>query len=292
MSSYRAGRLLRLESVSVVIPTYNRADLLVEAVESVLAQSLRPLEIIVVDDGSTDCTAQAMAPYRKDIEYVRTVHRGVSHARNLGWRMASGSWVAFLDSDDLWLPRKLERQVEVLQGSAETPLCYTDEIWVRNHRRVNPCKHHAKHSGWIFPMCLPRCIISPSSAMIRREVLQQLGGFDESLAVCEDYELWLRLTARYPVLFLEEKLILKRGGHPDQLSKMFWGMDRFRIWALAKLLRDTALSPSYREAALKELSRKCAIYAQGARKRGRDAEAKRYERIGESGRWEEVEDES
>lgn len=276
------------ESVSVVIPTYNRARLVVEAVESVLKQSYPPLEVLVVDDGSTDVTEQALAPYRDRLCYLRTPHQGVSRARNAGWRMARGTWVGFLDSDDLWLPRKLERQIQALRSSPETPLCYTDEIWIRNQRRVNQCRHHAKYSGWILPQCLPRCIISPSSALIRRDVLEELGGFEEALEVCEDYELWLRLTARFPVLFLEEKLIVKRGGHPDQLSKRFWGMDRFRIWALARLLQDPNLRDQDRKAALSELRRKCAIYAQGARKRGRHEEAEWYERVAELSRWEEV----
>ncbi len=265
-----------MSSISVVIPTHNRAPMLREAVESVLSQSLRPGEILVVDDGSTDETEEVIRCFGKRVGYMKQPNSGPSTARNLGWRSTRGEWVAFLDSDDLWLPRKLELQMKALSNSSDTPLCYTDEIWIRQNKRVNPCKHHAKYSGWIFQHCLPRCIISPSSALIRRNVLEELGGFDESLAVCEDYDLWLRLTSRYPVMFLEEKLIIKRGGHPDQLSKRFWGMDRFRIRVLARLLRDPLLSEDQRKAVLSELKRKCSIYAQGARKRGKEKEADFY----------------
>ncbi len=268
-----------MKSVSVVIPTHNRAPMLREALESVLNQSRQPDEILVVDDGSTDLTREAVRCFGTSIRYLKIPNSGVSSARNKGWRSACGDWVAFLDSDDLWLPRKLERQLRALSHCPDTPLCYTDEIWIRHNRRVNPCKHHAKHSGWIFHHCLPRCIISPSSALIRRDVLDEMGGFDENLPVCEDYDLWLRLTSKYPVLFLEEKLIIKRGGHPDQLSKKFWGMDRFRIQVLARLIQDPALREDQRNAALRELQRKCAIYSQGARKRGKYEEADFYQRL-------------
>jgi glycosyltransferase involved in cell wall biosynthesis len=262
--------------VSVVIPTHNRGAMLREALESVLAQTLAPSEIVVVDDGSTDNTPEIATRFGNKIKYIYSPPRGVSHARNLGWRSAGSPWIAFLDSDDLWLPRKLERQLQCLAQDPGAAACYTDEIWIRNGKRVNPCKHHAKYSGWIFPHCLPRCIISPSSVLVRREILEELGGFDEEMEVCEDYDLWLRLTARYQVVYLEEKLIVKRGGHPDQLSRRFWGLDRFRIRSLIKIIEDKTIRDEYRLAALGELRRKCAIYAQGAMKRGKVEEARYY----------------
>jgi len=271
--------------VSVIIPTYNRAAFVVGAVESVMAQTLSDWELVVVDDGSTDGTEAILAPYSGRLRYIRSGHRGVSAARNLGVWETRGEWLAFLDSDDLWLPRKLERQMEALEGHPETPLCYTDEIWVRKGRRVNPGKRHKKYSGWIFERCLPLCIISPSSVLIRREVFSELGGFDERLPACEDYDLWLRITSRYPVIFLEERLIVKRGGHPDQLSTIHWGLDRFRVAALIKLLQGGMVTPVQREAVLREIRRKCAIVAGGARKRGNVEMAQLYAKIS-SGDWE------
>lgn len=266
----------RKASVTVIIPTYNRAPMLQEALESVFSQTFLPLEVIVVDDGSTDSTVQVVKTFGPRVSYIYEPHMGVSHARNVGWRMARYRWVAFLDSDDLWLPRKLERQLSFLGENSEFAACYTDEIWIRNGKRVNPCKHHTKYSGWIFLHCLPRCIISPSSVLLRREVLEELGGFDEDMEACEDYDLWLRLAARYQVLYVPEKLIVKRGGHPDQLSRRVWGLDRFRIKSLAKLIRDETIRNEYRLAALDELRRKCAIYAGGAIKRGKEEEARYY----------------
>ncbi len=265
--------------ISVIIATYNRAPFVKEAVDSVMGQTFKEWELVVVDDGSTDNTGALLAPYGPRLRYVRSEHRGVSAARNLGIGVTSGEWVAFLDSDDLWLPKKLERQMEVIRGHPDAVLCYTDEIWIRNGRRVNPGKRHEKHSGWVFERCLPLCIISPSSAVIRRWVFSEVGVFDEDLPACEDYDLWLRITSKHPVIFLPERLIVKRGGHPDQLSRTHWGLDRFRVAALARLLQGSALSSGQREAVMRELRIKCAIVANGARKRGKEEMAQLCQRI-------------
>lgn len=265
--------------VSVIIPTYNRRDFLKEAIRSVLEQSFRDFELIVVDDGSKDGTHEMIQrEFSGLLTYLYQENQGVSRARNRGLQVAQGEFVAFLDSDDLWLPRKLERQVAFMQSNPDAQICYTDEIWIRRGVRVNPKKKHAKYSGWIYPRCLPLCIISPSSALMRRELLEQVGGFDEEMPVCEDYDLWLRISARYPVHFLPEKLIVKRGGHQDQLSRR-WGNDIWRVKALLKMLGDPSLRPDWRRLTIEELHRKGSILIKGFRKRGKEEEAKYYERI-------------
>ena len=265
--------------VSVIIPTFDRADFVKEAVDSVLAQSFSDFELLVVDDGSTDHTVRTIEPYGNALRYVEIPHGGVSAARNVGARMTSGEWIAFLDSDDLWLPRKLERQLDALERAPEFPLCYTDEIWIRKGRRVNQKNRHRKYSGRIFERCLPLCIISPSSALMKRRLFEEVGGFDENLPACEDYDLWLRITIRHPVLFLEEKLIVKRGGHADQLSTKHWGMDRFRVTALTKILRESDPDEMQKAAVLDELEKKCRILVQGAEKRGETDRALEYEQM-------------
>jgi len=263
-------------SVSVIIPTRNRSELLRRALESVCAQTCPPKEIIVVDDGSTDDTAQWIDVDFPQVRYLRQPHRGVAAARNNGIGAATGEWVALLDSDDEWRPAKLERQLDATRAQPCYRLCHTEEVWIRRGRRVNPGKRHAKSGGAIFRRCLPLCVISPSSVLVKRSLLEEVGGFDETLPVCEDYDLWLRICSRYPVLFVDEALVVKHGGHDDQLSRRFWGMDRYRIAALEKILASGVLSTEDREATIRTLLDKIEVYLTGARKRDKSDEVETY----------------
>src|SRR4029453_11665516 len=185
--------------VSVIIPTFDRATWVGEAIASVLSQTYAHLELIIVDDGSHDATLEVVQAFGQALRYIRQAHAGVSAARNRGVAAARGAFIAFLDSDDLWLPRKIAAQVALLQQQPHAQACYTDEIWIRHGVRVNPRQGHQKHSGWLFEASLPRCIISPSSIMLRRTLWDQLGGFEESFPAWEDYDLWLRLPQGPPV---------------------------------------------------------------------------------------------
>lgn len=263
--------------VSVIIPTFNRAPLLVRALHSVDAQSFRPCQVVVVDDGSTDNSRELVQRRFPHADYVYQSHHGVSHARNIGIQRARCEWLAFLDSDDEWLPMKLKRQVDALRVQPSYRICHTNEIWIRNGKRVNPLKKHEKQGGWILGRCLPLCVISPSSVMIHRKVLDSVGSFDETLPACEDYDLWLRICARYPVLYLSQPLINKYGGHADQLSRKHWGMDRFRVRALERLVSEAHLSSSDRQAVLDALVHKIGIVLTGARRRGNRPLANEYE---------------
>ncbi|MDH3215450.1 MAG: glycosyltransferase family 2 protein [Candidatus Krumholzibacteria bacterium] len=264
--------------VSAVIPTRDRVTPLRRALMSLRMQTRQADEIIVVDDGSKGGTRWLREEF-PEIRCIEQSPRGVSAARNRGLQEASGGWIAFLDSDDEWLPQKLDRQITALQENPDYLICHTDEIWIRRGRRVNPKIRHEKGGGLIFQRCLPLCVISPSSVIIRRSLLDEVGGFDETLPVCEDYDLWLRICCRHPVLFLQEPLVVKHGGHPDQLSKRFWGMDRFRIQALTKILESGELSPQDRQATLDVLLQKIGVYLQGARKRSKSREVEVYEAI-------------
>ncbi len=263
--------------ISVIIPTYNRAPLLVRALDSVYAQSVRPFQVVVVDDGSTDNSGELVSARFPHVDYIYQQHHGVSHARNSGIRRAQCEWLAFLDSDDEWLPRKLQYQVDALGASPDVRVCHTNEIWIRNGARVNPMKKHEKAGGWIFERCLALCVISPSSVLIHRTVLESVGLFNETLPVCEDYDLWLRICARYPVLYLAQPLIRKYGGHADQLSRKHWGMDRYRVQALERLTKQANLSFNERHAALNTLVHKAGIVLAGARKRGNQGLVTEYE---------------
>ncbi len=261
---------------SVIIPTYNRMGLLSRALTSVARQTRPPDEVVLVDDGSTDDTEGLIRRQFPDVRYLQQENRGVAAARNRGIREAKGEWLAFLDSDDEWLPHKLERQLDAVREEPEFSLCHTNEIWIRRGKRVNPLKKHAKSGGYIFKKCLPLCVISPSSVLIHRSLFEQVGLFDESLPACEDYDLWLRVTAIRPVLYLEEPLIIKYGGHADQLSRRHWGMDRFRIHALENVIDSETLSAEDRRAAARMLVEKIDIYLAGALKRGKENDAEGY----------------
>ncbi len=261
--------------ISVIIPTYNRAHILPRALDSVLAQTQLPIEIIVVNDGSTDGTKSVLSNY-PGLKIIDQQHSGVSAARNIGLEHTNGEWIAFLDSDDEWLPEKLEQQWAAICNDDKL-ICHTEEIWIRNGQRVNPMKKHQKFGEYIYEKCLPLCVISPSSVMIHRSVFHDVGLFDETLEVCEDYDLWLRICAKYSVLFIDEPLMVKYGGHEDQLSRKHWGMDRFRVKALEKMLDSEELNEDLRRATIEMLILKCKIIINGMKKRRKDVEAKEWQ---------------
>jgi len=262
--------------VSIIIPTFNRRSRITFAVESVLRQTYQKYELLIVDDGSTDDTKEVLKSYNDKVRYFFQPHKGVSAARNFGIKKSKGSYICFLDSDDEWLKNKLATQVRTVRSNPHIKICYTDEIWIRNGVRVNPKKIHQKYSGRIYQRCLPLCIISPSSVMIHRNVFDKAGMFDPQMTVCEDYDLWLRISHFYPVTFIPQQLIIKKGGHSDQLSQKYWGMDHYRVKAMEKMLENYTLSSEDKKATIKMLQKKCAILANGFSKRGKQQKAGYY----------------
>ena len=261
--------------VSVIIPTYNRLQYLGRAIRSLLAQTYRNFELIVVDDGSTDETTLMIKRFPQVI-YLQKTNSGVSRTRNLGIRRAKGEWIAFLDSDDEWLPQKLEKQMEYLNAHPEIKIFQTEEIWIRNGKRVNSMKKHKKYGGNIFKECLPLCIVSPSAVIIKREIFDEVGLFDENFPACEDYDLWLRIAARFPIGLMDEPLIIKYGGHEDQLSRTIPSLDLYRIESLRKIIQSGILSTEQKIWAQNELEKKCLIYGKGCLKRGKKSEAEKF----------------
>jgi len=248
-----------LMQISVVIPVYNREHLIQRAIDSVLNQTEKPFEIIVVNDGSTDKTKDSLKKYQNRIQIIEQKNQGVSAARNAGIRSANGDWVAFLDSDDEWLPEKIGKAIEFHHKFLKYRIFQTDEIWIRNGKRVNPKHKHEKFGGWIFKQSLPLCIVSPSAVVIEKDLLSDVGYFDENLPVCEDYDLWLRISRNYQIGLDEYKGIYKYGGHSDQLSRKYWGMDYYRILAMEKHLKDLSLPEKQRQWVLNEVVNKLNI---------------------------------
>ena len=254
--------------ISVVIPTLNRINTLQRALDSVINQTYKPAEIIVVDNGSSDGTLKFLREQYPKIKILTENKIGVSSARNKGIKKSINQWIALLDSDDAWHPRKLEIQTSMLDSALkEYNLIHTDEVWFRNNKHINQMKKHKKQGGYIFERCLSLCCISPSSVLFKKNILDKVGLFDESLPVCEDYDMWLKICSSEEVLFAQDKLTYKYGGHKDQLSKSYWGMDRFRIKSIENIIKNFDLTYKQKKQAKKELIKKLKIIINGAFKR-------------------------
>ena len=200
--------------VSVIIPTYNSGHFVSAAIQSALAQTYQPLEVIVVDDGSTDDTKERISAWEGSIHYVRQPNRGPAAARNRGITLARGDLIAFLDADDVWLPQKLQKQVELLRhrpeaGMVHSALYYWNEG--TDNREVRNDSHSEKH-GHCYQSFFDRCGVTPSTIIVRREVLARIGGFDESIRrpSTEDYDLCFRIARYYELAYIDEPLILYR----------------------------------------------------------------------------------
>ena len=257
-----------MAQISIVIPTYNRGWSLKRCLDSVIAQSFRDFECIVVNDGSTDNTSDILKDYTSisNFKILEQENQGVSAARNFGVQHSTSEWLAFLDSDDEWLPQKLEHQMMYTHRHGYE-VSQTQEIWIRNGKRVNPPKYLLKKEGDIFKESIERCMITPSSVVMKRSLFEHFNGFDTELPVCEDYDLWLKITHTYPVGLVPENLMIRYGGHEDQLSSAYEVMDTFRIESMLNLLSHTTLDSEKRKLLVNTLRTKLEIVNAGATKR-------------------------
>lgn len=247
--------------VSVVIPTFNREQVLERAIKSVLDQSYQNIELIVIDDGSTDNTKDICSKF--DLKYLYQKNKGVSSARNLGIQNSNGEFISFLDSDDEWHPTKLKKQIELMNLNPELNFIHTNEIWIRNNVRVNAHKKHKKGGGDQFLRSLEFCVISPSTVIVRKEIFETYGFFREDFPVCEDYDLWLKITSQEEVGFIEEELLYKHGGHSDQLSTKYFAMDYWRIKSLKFVLDQNNIDEFKKIELIRVLRAKCEILLKG-----------------------------
>lgn len=262
---------------SVILPTFNRRRFLEKAVMSILEQTFKNFELIVIDDGSCDGTDKLMSSFKdKRITYVYQKNQGVARARNIGIKLSKGIYIAFLDSDDFWKQEKLEKTTQYIEKFPDIKIFHTEEIWLRKGMLLPQKRKHKKPTGFVYKQSLALCCISISTAVIKKEVFSFIGMFDESMEACEDYDFWLRAANKYEVKLIPETLTIKDGARPDQLSSKIWGLDRFRIKSLKKMLCSGELKNSDYQETLKEFKKKCAIFAAGAKKRGRIKEAEFY----------------
>ena len=256
--------------ISIVIPTFNRSSVILRAINSILNQTFKDFEIIIIDDGSTDETYELLVPLinEKKINYFKFENKGVSKARNLGVAHSESKYVTFLDSDDEWLPHKLLDQVNFLKADNKLRIVFGEEIWIRNGIRVNQKKIHQKSGGWIFKECVQQCFIAPSSVLLERSLFLEMNGFDEEFLVCEDYDLWLRISVFYQIGFIAHPIITKHGGHDDQLSTKFVAMDFWRIKSMNQLLKSNKLNQEQVEVVSESMKRRGNILLQGYQKHG------------------------
>ena len=264
-------------SVSVIIPTYNRSSFLRSALDSVYSQSHQVNEIIVVDDGSTDLTVEELSADYESVSFIRQENQGVSSARNNGIEKAEGEWIALLDSDDRWDQNKIARQLSFLSQNPGIQICHTGEKWIRNGKLISPPSFLDKSNDGLFERSLERCIICPSSVLFHRSVIDAIGTFDENLSICEDYDFWIRLLLSYPIGLVKEPLVEKYGGHADQLSMSTWGLDRFRVQSLEKILLSENYNRKQKVKILQAIARKATLLEIGFAKHGKEKEADLYQ---------------
>lgn len=221
-----------MPTVSVIIPAYNAEQFIADTVQSVLDQTFQDFEIIVVDDGSKDGTVAALGAFGDRIQVHCQSNAGVAKARNNGVRLARGTWIAFLDADDLWLPTKLEKQL-ALSG---VPMSYTDRLNIGQRGDLPDVQSTVRpmHSGDIFlPLLLEGNFITNTSVLIRRDLFQELGGFYTGLNGTEDWDLWIRVAERNPVGFIPEQLVKYRF-HNGGISNNYARMNRDRMEVLTR----------------------------------------------------------
>jgi GT2 family glycosyltransferase len=265
--------------ITAVVPVYNREQTIKRAIDSILDQSLLPEEIIVVDDCSTDRTPDILESYSNKINVIRLpVNSGPSKARNIGSTHVHTEWIAFMDSDDCWEKNKLKKQADYLKKYPFYQIIQSEEKWIRNGKRVNPCNHHRKPLGWVWELSLERCLVTPSGVLIKKSLFEKYGRFDETLPVCEDYDLWLKISRHQPVGLEPDLSVIKYGGHSDQLSHAYPAMDRYRVQSLAALLTKEE-HPHYREKIIPVLLKKLKILITGYEKRGKEREAAECRKI-------------
>ncbi len=250
--------------ISAVIPTYNRSEKLIRAISSVLNQTQTVDEIIVVDDGSDLRPKLSLELNRKIVLIQKEKNQGVSAARNTGIKAAKNNWLCFLDSDDEWKTNKIKEQVVDIKNNPDIKIFYTDEEWIKNGVHVIKKHHQLKKSGWIFKPCLKSCFVGASTLLAHKSVFEDVGLFDESLTVCEDYDLWIRLSHKYEFFLNPNELIKKHAGHDDQLSTKYFAMDYYRLLSLIKISKNSTLNTEDYDTVSELILKKTALLLKGA----------------------------
>lgn len=266
--------------VDVIIPAYERPQLLREAIDSVLAQTLASLRLIIVDDASPLPLAEQMHLEDSRVTFLRlSRNTGPGGARNAGVAAGNAPFVGFLDSDDLWVSEKLEKQMAQFESDPALQWVHANEEWQRHGKTVLQRSEHRKQGGDFLERAFARCLIANSAVMFRRSFYEKHSGFNAHFPVCSDFELWLRMLADSPIGFLDEALVIKRAGDWPQVSSTP-ETDRYRVLALHRFYRQHKNEPRFEELAgilFDEAIYKCQILLKGAVKYGRQDRARTYQ---------------
>ncbi len=282
INNYGFANLKKYNSMfSVIIPSFNRAVLLKKSIESVLSQSMSCGEIVIIDDGSTDETSSVIKKLQSKnqipIRYFFQNNMGAAAARNKGVVESQYDYICFLDSDDCFVPEKIQMQYQAMVNHPNYLISHTREIWYRRGVLINQKKKHQPPHGDIFKRCLPMCVVGFSTVMVRREIFDKFGFFDETMICCEDYDYWLKVSTVENFLLVAQPLTVKNGGREDQLSVVHrMGMDKYRIRSILNLLDNSNLTAQQAFLAVEELKKKAKIYGNGCIKHGREEEGRRY----------------
>lgn len=197
-----------MKKVSVIIPTYKKPDLTIRTIESVLHQTYNNIEIIVVDDGSPDDTEIRLKSLEDKIVYIKKTNGGASSARNLGIKKSTGQYIALLDCDDIYYPDKISESINCLENNEDCGFVYTGANYIdRNDDIITKQKLLNKSPcGWVFPELIKRNFICNSTVVARKECFDKVGLFDESIFICADWEMWLRISRKYKASYIEKEL--------------------------------------------------------------------------------------
>ncbi len=220
-----------MPTVSICIPTYNRKDYLKETLASVFAQTYKDYEVVIVDDGSTDGTEEMIKNAGYDVRYYWQQNAGDATARNKLIELAQGQFITFLDSDDLLMPDAIERMVNVMNAEPQNVVVYGGYLRIDEHG--NLCGHSKRklRSGYITRYLFEDIIVHPNGSMFPKRALEESGGFDTSLSVCSDYDLWLRLSLKYLFIALPEPTF-KRRRHSNNLSEYSFANRKIELGVL------------------------------------------------------------
>lgn len=293
-----------MSKVSVVIPAFNCEAYIDETIEGVLLQTLPPHEVIVVDDGSTDGTAEKLQKYRHVIRYIHQSNKGPSAARNVAVSNASGDYIAFLDNDDVWLPDKLARQVDALQRHPEAALVFSDAAWVRDDGTTARYTFGRNAAGssqvsdglrgqiarlphndgtilvgdWYGDLLRDNFIIN-SSVLVRRSALSEVGAIDESLVLNSDYDLWLRVSSRFRLAYLNRAALTYRIREGSMSGGLALREYRYRHWDAMLFEKHLDIGrPNFRSVIKRRISQCYSLAAWGYFHHGDLSDARRLNR--------------